>query len=124
MATEQPTRKPYPSDLTDAQWTILEPLLPAAHTPRGGRPREVDLREVVNTILSLNRSGGQWDMAAQEHRVRLLCAVARRRYVGHAAECLASIDPPASGSGAHAQCRVHRQPIGQDDGDGRSRARL
>jgi putative transposase len=62
MATEQPTRKPYPSDLTDAQWTILEPLMPAAHTPRGGRPREVDLRELVNTILYLNRSGCQWEM--------------------------------------------------------------
>ena len=62
MAKEQPTRKPYPSDLTDAQWTILEPLMPAAHTPRGGRPREVDLREIVNTILYLNRSGCPWEM--------------------------------------------------------------
>jgi len=62
MATEQPTRKPYPSDLTDAQWTIVEPLRPAAHTPRGGRPREVDLRELVHTSLSLNRSGCQGEM--------------------------------------------------------------
>jgi len=51
MATETPTRKPSPADLTDAQWTILEPLIPAAHTQRGGRPREVDLREIVKTIL-------------------------------------------------------------------------
>jgi putative transposase len=62
MAKEQPARKPYPSDLTDAQWTILEPLISAAHTPHEGRPREVDLREVVNTILYLNRSGCQWEM--------------------------------------------------------------
>lgn len=62
MAKEKPARKPYPSDLTDAQWTILEPLIPAAHTQRGGRPREVDLREIVNTILSLNRSGCQGEM--------------------------------------------------------------
>jgi putative transposase len=62
MAKEKPARKPYPSDLTDAQWTILEPLIPAAHTQRGGRPREVDLREIVNTILYLNRSGCQWEM--------------------------------------------------------------
>jgi putative transposase len=62
MAKEKPARKPYPSDLTDAQWTILEPLIPAAHTQRGGRPREVDLREIVNTILSLNRSGCPWEM--------------------------------------------------------------
>jgi putative transposase len=52
-------RKPYPSDLTDEQWEILRPLIPVNHV---GRPREVDMREVVNTILYLNRSGCQWDM--------------------------------------------------------------
>ena len=53
-------RKPYPSDLTDAQWEIIAGLLPAAKAT--GRPREVDLREVINTILYLNRTGCQWDM--------------------------------------------------------------
>jgi putative transposase len=48
--------------LTDGQWVILEPLIPPARTTRGGRPREVDMREVVNTIFYLNRSGCQWDM--------------------------------------------------------------
>jgi putative transposase len=62
MAQERRARKPYPSDLTDAQWTLLEPLIPAAYTQHGGRPREVDMREVVNTILYVNRSGCQWDM--------------------------------------------------------------
>jgi putative transposase len=62
MATAKQVRKPYPSDLTDAQWTILAPLLPAARTQPGGRPRTIDLREVVNTLLYLNRSGCQWDM--------------------------------------------------------------
>ena len=53
-------RKPNPTDLTDAQWAILEPLiLPSKH---GGRPRTVNLREVINTILYLNRTGCQWDM--------------------------------------------------------------
>jgi len=52
-------RKPYPSDLTDAQWEIVRPLIPVYKL---GRPREVDLREVVNAILYLNRSGCQWDM--------------------------------------------------------------
>lgn len=42
-------REPYPSDLTDEQWAFLEPLLPASKP--GGRPRTVDLREVINTIL-------------------------------------------------------------------------
>src|SRR4051812_5318387 len=53
-------RKPYPSDLTDEQWALLEPLIPPAKA--GGRPREVDLREVVNTLFYQNRSGCQWDM--------------------------------------------------------------
>ena len=53
-------RKPYPSDLTDEQWAVLEPLIPPAKT--GGRPRTVDLREVLNTLFYQNRSGCQWDM--------------------------------------------------------------
>jgi putative transposase len=53
-------RKPYPSDLTDAQWAILEPLIPAAKP--GGRPREVEMREVVNAMFYINRTGCQWDM--------------------------------------------------------------
>src|SRR6266702_2031448 len=56
-------RKKYPSDLPDEQWTIVEPLIPPAKlSPRGGRPRLVDMREVLNTIFYLNRSGCQWDM--------------------------------------------------------------
>jgi len=63
MGQEDRPRKAYPSDLTDKQWTIVEPLLPPAkQSPRGGRPREVDMREVLNTIFYLNRSGCQWDM--------------------------------------------------------------
>lgn len=53
-------RKPYPSDLTDEQWAILEPLIPPAK--HGGAPRKVDMREVVNTLFYQNRSGCQWDM--------------------------------------------------------------
>jgi putative transposase len=52
-------RKAYPSDLTDAQWEIIEPLIPVNST---GKPRTVDLREVLNAIFYLNRSGCQWDM--------------------------------------------------------------
>lgn len=55
-----PTRKPYPTDLTDAQWALLQPLIPPAKP--GGRPRQVDMREVINTILYLNRTGCQWEM--------------------------------------------------------------
>ena len=62
MVTEATPPNSYPSDLTDKQWAILEPLVPAPRTQRGGRPREVSMREVINTILYLNRSGCQWDM--------------------------------------------------------------
>jgi putative transposase len=52
-------RKRYPSDLTDEQWALIEPLLPKAKP--GGRPREVDLREVVNALFYQARTGCQWD---------------------------------------------------------------
>jgi len=52
-------RKAYRSDVTDAQWAILRPLLPSAKA--GGRPRHVDLREVVNTLFYQSRTGVQWE---------------------------------------------------------------
>lgn len=52
-------RKAYPSDLTDEQWAIIEPLIPVH---RLGRPREVAMREVLDTIFYQVRSGCQWDM--------------------------------------------------------------
>jgi len=51
-------RKPYPSDLSDAQWAILQPLLPAARP--GGRPRKTDLRDVLDALFYLNRQGCTW----------------------------------------------------------------
>ena len=63
MSKENRSRKKYVSDLTDEQWAIVGPMIPPAkqHT-RGGRPREVDMREVLNTIFYLHRSGCQWEM--------------------------------------------------------------
>jgi putative transposase len=52
------TRLPYPSDLTDRQWARLEPHLPEARP--GGRPRSVDVREVVDAILYVLRNGIIW----------------------------------------------------------------
>ena len=51
-------RKAYPSDLSDEQWKVLAPLLPAAKV--GGRPRKADIREVVNGILYVLRNGCAW----------------------------------------------------------------
>ncbi len=55
------SRKPYLTDLSDAQWALLEPLLLAfENRVRPGPEREVDLREVVNTLRYVNRTGCQW----------------------------------------------------------------
>jgi putative transposase len=55
------SRKPYSTDLNDAQWALLEPLLLAfENRVRPGPEREVDLREVVNTLRYINRTGCQW----------------------------------------------------------------
>src|SRR5262249_57222098 len=63
MVQEGQVRKKYPSDLTDEQWAIVAPLIPPPKSsPRGGHPRTVDMREVLNTIVYLHRSGCQWDM--------------------------------------------------------------
>jgi putative transposase len=61
LATAGRSRKRYPSDLTNEQGAILAPLIPPPQTNRGGHPRQVDMREVVNTLLYLNRSGCQGD---------------------------------------------------------------
>ena len=52
------TRKSYPSDLTDEQWKLIDPHIPPERW--GGRTRSVDMREVVNGILYLLRSGCAW----------------------------------------------------------------
>jgi putative transposase len=54
------TRKAYKTDITDAQWQILEPLIPPAKT--GGHPRAVNMREVVNGIFYVLRTGCGWEM--------------------------------------------------------------
>src|SRR5262249_50659725 len=48
----------YPSDLRDAEWTRLEPLIPEALP--GGRPRKTDMRAAMNAILYLLRTGCPW----------------------------------------------------------------
>ena len=51
-------RRAYPTDLSDAEWALLAPLLPAAKP--GGRPRSTDLREVLNALRYWLRSGEAW----------------------------------------------------------------
>ncbi len=55
----------YPSDLSDAEWAILEPLIPPEKP--GGRPREVDMRAVLNGIFYVLRAGCAWRMIPREY---------------------------------------------------------
>jgi putative transposase len=64
MAEIERRTKRYPSDLTDAEWARIAPLL--ALRPGRGRKPGVDLREVVNAIRYMARSGGGWRMLPKD----------------------------------------------------------
>jgi transposase len=75
----------YPSDLTAAQWALIEPPLPA-EKPRGRR-RKVDLRSITNAIFYVLKGGITWrmlprDFAPWKDRVPLLLSLAAHRIVG------------------------------------------
>jgi transposase len=55
----------YPSDLTSQEWAILSSFIPPARP--GGRPRSTNMRAVVNAILYLDRTGGQWRALPHEY---------------------------------------------------------
>jgi putative transposase len=60
MAEIRKNLKRYPTDMTDEEWSVIAPLLPAP--ARTGRPRKTDLREVVNAIRYLVRTCCGWEM--------------------------------------------------------------
>jgi putative transposase len=55
----------YPTDLTDEQWALLEPLLCKRRGP--GHPQTYSLRRIVNALLYLTRTGCQWRMLPREY---------------------------------------------------------
>ena len=57
--------KVYPSDMSDAQWNIIRPLIPPAKS--GGRPREVEMRQIVNGALYMVHGGCSWRMLPREY---------------------------------------------------------
>jgi putative transposase len=57
--------KPYASDLSDQQWAILEPLIPPAKP--GGRPRSVNMRQILNGIFYVLRSGCAWRLLPHDY---------------------------------------------------------
>ncbi|GAA2610387.1 hypothetical protein GCM10010424_73650 [Streptomyces lienomycini] len=64
-AASMPTRRPCPSDLSDARWKLIEPVLSAwrlerrGRAPDFGRPPEDDLRDIMDAILYVDRPGAQ-----------------------------------------------------------------
>ena len=58
-------RRPYPSDLSDAEWALLEPLL--ASPERRGRPPKGSIRRVADAVFYLLRSGCAWRMLPREY---------------------------------------------------------
>jgi len=64
----------YPTDLTDEQWAIMEPLLPVPKTQgRTGRPRKYSYRQIVNGIFYVLRTGCTWDMMPHDLPPWLTC---------------------------------------------------
>ena len=55
---------PYDTDLTDEQWSLIGPMLPPAKL--GGRPRTADMRNVINAVFYINRSGCAWRLLPKE----------------------------------------------------------
>lgn len=64
MAAIERKAKRYPSDLTDEEWSRIAPLLPGP--ARRGRKPGVDLREILNAIRYMTRSGGGWRMLPRD----------------------------------------------------------
>jgi putative transposase len=56
------TRQPYPSDLTDLQWGNIAHLFERPRRGPGGRPRKYELRDIVDALFYLARSGCAWRM--------------------------------------------------------------
>ena len=63
----------YPSDLTDDEWSHIEPIIPPAK--RGGRKRSVELREVVNGLMYVLSTGCQWRYVPKDLPPRARCLV-------------------------------------------------
>jgi len=57
-------KKRYQSDLSDEEWAIIYPMIPACKP--GGRPRRVNIRHIMNAIFYLLKTGCQWRMLPQD----------------------------------------------------------
>ncbi len=102
----------------EREWAILEPLIPPAKP--GGHPRTTDMREVINAILYLDRTGCQWRALPHEFPrlydgVELLPNMAQQWHLEAHAYGPARSRARETRARADAQRYHHRQPIGENE---------
>jgi hypothetical protein len=97
----------YPSDLTDAEWDHIAPLIPPAK--RGGRKRSVDLREIVNGLMYVLSTGCQWRYVPKDLPPRSTLFTISICGTGTARSC-ASITPSTCNAARRWGARPARQP--------------
>ncbi len=73
--------KRYPSDMTDEEWGILKEALEEIEPYTTGRPRKVDLREVLNAIYYINKTGCQWRYLPKDFPSYLLVSYYYQKWV-------------------------------------------
>ena len=56
----------YDSDLTDAQWLLIQPYFPEQDLSKAGRPREFEIRSILNAIFYISKTGCQWRMLPKD----------------------------------------------------------
>jgi hypothetical protein len=100
-------RRDYPCDVTDEEWAILEQLIPPVKP--GGRPRTTNMREVINALFSIDRTGCQWralphDFSALVDGLELLPYVAHGWHLGTYPYRAAGTGACEAGPRANAQC--------------------
>ena len=120
-------RAAYPSDLTDAQWALIAPLIPPAEP--GGRARGVDMHEIFNGIVYVLRSGCSWRMLPHDLPPWGTVHYYYRRFrqdgtLRKVHEHLRTKGRRAAGRHPHPSAAILEPPIGQDDPQGRPRTRL
>lgn len=101
----------YPSDLTDEEWSLIEPLIPPAK--HGGRHRKVDPREIVNGLMYVLSTGCQWRYVPKDlppHAARLSRPVELGRNAGEDAPRALYEVPRTDGPGSQSDSLRDRQP--------------
>lgn len=100
----------YLSDLTDAEWALVEPMIPPAK--RGGRRREVNIREVLNAIFYVLATGCQWQALPNRRRARRIrtscCGNGTARW---SASTMRFMSPRASGKAGRRVRRLRSSTV-------------